>query len=187
MQLVPMASGLLALAGTLGVLAGLATLSRTRSSGSSARWLKADLDRPYAIDRRIYHHHRKAGIALIAAAAWWLWLLSPLTAWGRWLGLTRHYLFTLLHAGVVPPMLTSLLALLALIVGCLLLIRPSLLKPFERMANRSIHLLPQPGRRSTDLDHRSVLAAMGTQIILGFALLSAGCVCLWVAWQLGSS
>lgn len=131
---------ILGLAGTLAVLIGLGLLVvGLRLKGCATRtpaWLHVDIDQPHYIERLIYRHHRKAGIALMAAAAWWLWLLSPLAPWRAFLSLTWHYLKLVFGSADFVLLATSGLALGVLVTGLLLLLRPSLLKPLESVANR---------------------------------------------------
>lgn len=179
-----MTSVLLALAGIAGVVAGLVLLSRFRQAGKTATWLRADLGRQYVIERQIYRHHRTAGLAIIAATSLWLWLLSPQAAWSLWLELTMNYLSRIIHSGALPMMLTTVLALLVLLIGVLLLLRPSLLKPIERLANRWMAPFPAQARPHSATRHGVHEKSRRMPGILGVALLLGGLACLWGAWTL---
>jgi hypothetical protein len=130
----------LVLAGTLAMLIGLGllvvSLRRTGQPIRTPAWLHVDVDQPYYIERLVYRHHRKAGIALISAAALWLWLLSPLEPLRAFLLISWHYLKHVFGSADFPVLAGSCLALWALVIGLLLLLRPSLLKPVESVANR---------------------------------------------------
>lgn len=123
---------LLVLALALAGVGGGLVLDRT--TGKDAQSGKAGLDllnRQWRIERRIYRHHRLAGLLIIAAAlffffkTWHLGLFVP----GR-LPSTWQLGWGLLVGGNV----------LSLIIGFILLLRPSRLKPVETLSNRWIEL-----------------------------------------------
>lgn len=109
-----------------------------------SRWVDtnawfAHLDRMlWNLEPRIYRHHRIAGTLLAAAAAYVLWqwafaydrehalrVLAPrLQGLGLdWLAIGLEWVVVLVHAG-------------ALLLGAVIVVRPSLLKGLERAANQ---------------------------------------------------
>lgn len=173
--------GLLDLAGVLCILVGIVILlkiwRRNFPGADKLAWLQTDVSKPHFIERLIYRHHRLVGALLIAAAGFWLWLLSTFDQWQLWLHLSWQYLRQLFHSGVLLWLATSAVAVLVLVFGVLLLLRPSLLKPVESAANRWVSLFeskrhqeasPQTSKQSS---HRSWLSGALALVVMGGLLL----------------
>ena len=184
-MLLPVLKGLAGLAGVLGVVTGTLLLvtprGLLRSSPYLWHWLcEADiidfLNTRRAIEKPVYRHHRSVGVALIAGAILWMWLLSHLDAdehllffAQRWLGQPGSYALVLAGWG---------LALLALIIGLFLLVRPSAMKAVETIANRWIEPFPHRAPASPNSLARFVLR---TPRFAGLLLLAAGVACFVTA------
>lgn len=113
---------------------GVARLNQRLSRWISTDKLEEDLDRPHWTERVFYRHHRLLGVVLLGSAIFFLLAIFPkaplLTALLRdratgWLPVTMVWI--LLAATV-----------LAAVVGTVVLVRPSLLRKFERASNRWI-------------------------------------------------
>lgn len=161
-----------------------AILSRWIDTGAAL----SKLDQPHHIERFLYRHHRILGIMIVAGAGFVLW---------RWaFAYERSEVLvalggTFVNKGLdwIPAALeTALVALhgAILIVGILVIFRPSLLKSFERTANRW-----QPGPPTAPLD--AVIAGMDGAVedyprVSGLLLVLAACWCLLAlapaAWEL---
>ena len=138
---------LLLVAAGVAACAGLWLLAAPRSFLKANAWLGRwyptqralePLERPIAVERRLYRHHRLAGALIVAGAAFALWRLA------------LHYeearLVTALAPRLPAPLAGALLTgwtaflalgnLAALAVGLALLARPSALKDLESWANR---------------------------------------------------
>lgn len=147
------------------------------------RWIDTDsvlgkLDQPHHIERFLYRHHRVLGVMIVAGAGFVLWrwafayerseLLAALGT--RWLARGLDW--------VPAAVETALVALhgAILVVGVLVIFRPSALKGFERTANRW-----QRGPVTTPLD--SVIGGVddafeGYPRVSGLLLVLAACGCL---------
>ena len=178
----PLLRAFLLLAGATGVLAGAALLAlagRRERLDFIRRILEARvtevLDTACSIERRVYRHHRAAGAALVAAALAWLWLLAPLEGLrGLWTLLLPY----------LPLLGIVLLALAVLAAGLVLLLRPSLLKPVERVANRWITVWPEPETMQDQAAGTWVRQVLERPRLSGAILLAAGAVCCWGALHL---
>lgn len=156
-------------------------LANARQNLHISNKLQAILDRPYFIERIIYRHHRKAGAMLIAASMLWLWLLSPLSVWHQFLTLTWEYLTRMLASDhLLTILVSSIFSLTTLVVGLLLIIRPSLLRPLETRANRWI---TQPATSESTPKQPLI---MYTRKITGMILLLTGIASLWSAIKLNT-
>lgn len=133
------------LSGAIAVVAGLAfLLAATRQPNEPVTlraWLlnsrlQEVLERPRFIERFIYRHHRLFGTAIVAGA---LTLLAMLGA-----GHPRLFVTVLLGGSNawVAVVLVWALAVAVLVIGMIVLIRPSALKGAEALANRWIQLFP---------------------------------------------
>ncbi len=168
--------------GALGVAAGVGLLlvpTRTlRERTRIRRWLLeidllALLDRRQTIEPPLYRYHRRFGAAVILGAVAWL-----ATLWG--LGdqplLTAQLADTLGRRWLRAVILSSwALAVFALGIGVFVLIRPSLLKGLETVANRWFEPFPPANQRvfpaEEELIGRAVLRAPR---LVGLLLLAAG-------------
>ena len=139
------------------IVAGLAAIL---PDTAQYRKLQRLLERPWRIERMVYRHHRLVGSVIIIGA---LVLLGVL-------GIKHTRFFGAgLPAGSgarVAEFLVWALALSILLIGFVVQIRPSALKGFEALANRSIQLSP---------------TKMPSHRPIGFLLLVAGIICLAVA------
>lgn len=116
------------LTGSLALLAGGHHAQAPRSGLASALRL---LDKQWPVERLIYRHHRTFGLLVLAASSFCLWQL------------TRPELMTLLAGRSPVSILLWILLIgqaLALLIGLIIFIRPSLLKPVETVSNRWLDL-----------------------------------------------
>jgi len=136
------------------------------------------LNRYHKIEKFLYRHHRVIGTAVIAGALTLLTLIVKLhdafasSTWSHILGIQLAILFS------------WALAILALIIGIFLLIRPSALKGIEVQANRWIG--PSP---ATSLIEKPAVKGINALILrfpkhTGILLLLAGIGCLRTAASL---
>lgn len=107
--------------------------------------LRNHLARRIHIEPLIYRRHRIVGCALLIASVAWLWLLSPLHAWQIFLKTTWHYIKQVAVNGDLPTLIATILGACAFVVGLILIIRPSLLRPFESRFNKLAHKDPMRG------------------------------------------
>lgn len=126
--------------------------------------LQEVFERPRRIERFIYRHHRLCGSAIVAGA---LVLLALLGA-GQARLLSTVWLGG--YGGRAAMLLVWALAAAVLVIGIIVLVRPSALKGIEALANRWIQLFP-----ATVLTPRQI----------GVLLLAAGLFCLGVAARMG--
>jgi hypothetical protein len=144
----------------VGITLMIAPKRMLRERTGLRRWLLevdlvALLDRRRGIERPLYRHHSIfgatvfiGGIALLFAS-WELefhpWLMNRLSgilgAWG-------------LHALVVTSWMS---AISLIVIGAILLIRPSALKPVENAANRWIELFPRAAASSASHRQTSII------------------------------
>ncbi len=120
----------------------VASISGFLNRWISARWLLRFLDQSISIEHWFYRHHRSFGVSAILGAAYIL----------CYFGLLFDKQFTLQRLSIhLPPqflegMLDALVlfcmtgAVVALLVGLFLLLRPSMLRGIEEDANRWISL-----------------------------------------------
>lgn len=134
----------------------------TRCGGLLNDRLREVLERPRGVERFIYRHHRSFGVAIIVGAMTFLIIVQP------WL------LGAVLPGGSrAQGAMILVWALLAavLVIGIIVLFRPSSLKGVEALANRWIQLFP------------TVL----TSLQIGVLLLVVGIVCLGVASRMAGA
>lgn len=118
----------LALALLAGSLALLVTAGDSKiGHHSGLRQSLHELDRQWRIERWVYRHHRVFGLLVVMIALTCIWQLS-------------HLQFFAASAATEPwALLAWLLAggqVVNLIIGILIITRPSLLKPLEDLSNR---------------------------------------------------
>lgn len=90
------------------------------------------LGRPWRIERFVYRHHRWFGGFIVVGALAIIALLSTARFW------TMAPVLFLTHRVPVVSALLWGLAIAILLIGVIVLVRPSVLKGFESLANRSI-------------------------------------------------
>ncbi|TVQ31329.1 MAG: hypothetical protein EA370_12995 [Wenzhouxiangella sp.] len=137
---------------------GLMLGTRASDKAQSSAAPLALLNRQWRIERGIYRHHRLAGLLTIAAAAffffktWHFGLLEPARLSDTW-----RLTILLLAVG----------NLFNLVIGLVLLLRPSRLKPVENLSNRWIEvdvqemLRERPRLRGTLIVLISLVCAAG--------------------------
>lgn len=116
----------------------LLALNRRLSRWIDTRGTLEVLERPLMLERMFYRHHRALGAAIVLGASYVLWqwafhfdraaltrVLNP-----RWSANGLDWIVPAGEAIVVG------LHALVLLAGCVILLRPSLLKGLERAANR---------------------------------------------------
>jgi hypothetical protein len=171
----------------LALFVGVLLLARPRAlfalNASLSRWIDTGavfgkLDQPHHIERFLYRHHRVLGIMIVAGAAFVLW---------RWaFAYERSELLAALGTRFMASGLdwmpaaveTTLVALhgAILVVGLLVIFRPSLLKSFERTAN---HWQRGPVTSPLDAVITGVDSAVeGHPRVSGLLLVLAACWCL---------
>lgn len=151
------------LTGSLALLASGPGRAQGRQGGM-AEALRL-LDRQWRIERLIYRHHRLFGAVVLAAGAFCAWQL------------THEEIATLLSGSSPASVLVWALLLgqgFNLLVGLVMLLRPSLLKPLEAVGNRWYRLEASGAGspravRTTAL----LLALIGLIVLLGSATLLA--------------
>jgi hypothetical protein len=172
----------LLLAGAVGVTAGTGLLvipSRALNDESRLRvWLfdmdvSRLLDTRYSVERPVYRRHRIFGTVVMLTAGTGLailWTLHPLLV-GR---LAESFGF----AGIRTVLFTAwAIASLTLVIGFILLARPSALKPLEAGANRWIEPFGPVWtsfRRGRGTVQRMVV---GAPRLTGLTLLTGGALC----------
>ncbi len=119
--------------------------------------------RPWRVEHLVYRHHRIAGTLITLGSAWFLWQFfqGPIngladSAWSiLWWGLAAAHACTLL-------------------IGLVILFRPSRLKPIESLANRRYDLgltsAPVNATRSPAL-HGLLIAGIAAVVLVGMSLL----------------
>jgi hypothetical protein len=173
------------IAGTIGLAAGAGLLiadeRMLRERSALRRWLlEIDLialfDRRRSIERVLYRHHRAFGAAVIVAAIAWL-----VTLWA----LNDHPLAMTVLAKILRPLdveaviLTSwVLAVFALGIGLILLIRPSALKKLEAAANRWVEPFPPSNNGTVPAETGVNWVILRAPHFVGVFLFAAGLVCL---------
>lgn len=128
----------------------------------SAPGLLGLLETPRRIERFVYRHHRLSGAAIMLGAGFFIWrIASSGVLWSRGIDFQAPLLW-LLGGAIV----------LAFMVGLVILIRPSGLKPVEVWANRWMG--PDPGTLREWLNrHPRVLGLLVMSISL-YALMVFG-------------
>lgn len=90
------------------------------------------LDRSWRIERFVYRHHRYFGLFIIAGALVILTVLSTTRFW------TIDLVAFLIRSVPIVSGLIWGLAIAILLIGLIVLTRPSFLKGFESLANRKV-------------------------------------------------
>lgn len=154
----------------LGLVLIVAGVGALFSGSARYRRLRQMLERPWRAERMIYRHHRAFGGGIVAGA---LVLLAVLT---RYHGISFETLSWPSSRGAQLVLLVRIaawsFACLALPIGMIVAIRPSVLKAIEVKANRWVE--PSP----------SALHGPGQ---FGTLLLVAGIACLLLAIAMTSS
>lgn len=121
------------------------------------------LDRQWQIERLIYRHHRIVGGIVLATGIFCVWRLASTD------------LLVLLNGSSATSALTWTLLLgqgFNLVVGMIILLRPSLLKPLESLSNRWHGLdTGQPHRPRAMLATAVVLSLVGLLVLMVSAML----------------
>jgi len=157
----PWVQGLLAalmLGLLLALFVGVLLLARPRAlfalNARLSRWIDTGpvlgkLDQPHHIERFLYRHHRVLGIMIVAGAGFVLWRWAFAYERSEFLAALGTRFMASGLDWVPAAVETALVALhgAILMVGVLVIVRPSLLKSFERTANRW-----QQGPATTPLD-----------------------------------
>jgi hypothetical protein len=140
--------------------------------------LLGKLDQPHHIERFLYRHHRILGLMIVAGAGFVLWRWAFAYERSEFLALLGTSWATKGLDWLPAAMETALIALhgAILMVGLLVIFRPSLLKGFERTANRWTQ-----GPATTRLD--AVVGGVdeafeGHPRVSGLLLALAACWCL---------
>ncbi len=162
----------------------LAPDSFLRLNARLARWYSTQralepLERPIAVERRLYRHHRLVGAVLTAGSLYTTWRLATAYDEARIVAALRPDLPAPL-AGALLTGWTAFLALgnlAALAVGLALLARPSALKDLEAWANRWIST--RRALRFLDVPHNGPDRLVARHPRLTGALLLAAA--LWLA------
>lgn len=144
---------LLILGSLAGLVAGVLLLFRPNVLQSwgvllnrwvSTRQMELPLDRSVNIDPWFYRHRRFAGLLILLGALYILYYFTvALDREQAILSLSRHFnLHAALTAGLLDALVLGAMlgALMALVGGMFLLLRPSLLRDFEQVANRWLSL-----------------------------------------------
>lgn len=134
----------------------------TPTRGGVAESLRT-LDRQWHIERLVYRHHRLFGLLVMAAAVFFLWqLFRADPAW------------TAKGSGITPVLIWTLVCAQAinLLIGAVIMLRPSLIKPLESIGNRW-HRLELSGQRSPESIRvtATLLALVGLTVLVGSAML----------------
>ncbi len=144
------------------LLAGSAALLTGRgrpADGTGAGLLEALrlLDRQWQIERLVYRRHRLFGLLVATTSVFCLWQLgrSGLSAI-----LASHYPASILAWALLLGQAFNLL------VGLVILVRPSLLKPLEALSNRWHPIEARTGRPGAARITAALLALVGLAILL---------------------
>lgn len=158
---------LLALGGLLSIVAGYRILV---NGFPLLRQLASILDRSWRIERLIYRHHRLVGGAIFSGALTFLTLLGLLhnrVLSNEFSGPPGHALLVQLVVAAAWGF-----AVLALLIGLFVIIRPSVLKGLESLANRHIELTPSLLSRPPVPDPTKTRRKG-----IAFLLVGAACLC----------
>ena len=152
-----------------------------RAPGHLRQWLlehdlAAPLNRYQRIERPLYRHHRIFGTAVIAGAC--ILLAS--------LGKLHIHLFATGASTPLPGVRLAMLAgwvlaIMTLVIGITIAIRPSALKRFEAVSNRWI----EPFSAPADNGINRLIRRFPKRI--GMLLLAAGIACLWTATRMAGA
>lgn len=151
-----------------------------RASKSLGRWISTDvffgsLDRPRYQERFIYKHHRIAGLMIIAGAIYTLFImiqkidvkllvaLLPQIGGQFW----SHWFYGVAYALMISA------NLLALVIGLIVLVRPSMLKILETYMNKWVS--PSIDLKKLDETHEIALEILpGNPRLFGLAVALGG-------------
>lgn len=140
----------LAFAALWGLWLLLTPSAAQRFAGRADRWVASEnwfeqLNRPVETARWFYRHHKAAGSLIAVAAALSLWRFSAAYERTSVMAMMDRSWITGGLDWVVPAAEAIFLSfnVLFLIFGCLVVVRPSLLKLPERVANRWVAVDPQ--------------------------------------------
>lgn len=175
--------GLLALVAPGKAIALNASLGR----GYRVPAVQQSANRTYRVERLFYRHHRIAGTLLILVSSFFFYSL-----WARFgLAASVRLFSDGLGSGILAEVLiTSAIVLLALgnavalVLGVVVLLRPSLLKRLESWTNRWISIeaaAEQLNRRRGTVD--ALFARWPRRV--GVVLLLGGIYMAWAAWHFG--
>jgi signal transduction histidine kinase len=131
----------------LALFVGVLLLARPGAAFAINQWLSrwidtapafSALDRPRSLERYFYRHHRLLGALIVGGASYVLWRWAFVyersdmiaVVGQRWVSAGLDWLPVALEAALVA------LHVVILVVGALIMFRPSLLKGVERAANR---------------------------------------------------
>ena len=146
---------------TSGLSLAVAGFALVAADTAPYRRLQDLLERPWRVERMVYRHHRLVGSAIILGALVLLGVLGIKHTHLSGAGLLKG------SGARAAEFLVWVTALMALVVGLVVWVRPSALKRVEALANRSIQLSPAKKIRA--------------QRPIGVLLLLAGITCLAVA------
>lgn len=121
------------------------------------------LDRQWQIERLIYRHHRLFGAIVLLAGAFFFWQLARFE---------RPALFNEHSTTMVLAWVLLVGQTFNLIIGLVILLRPSLLKPVEAVSNRWHRLEASGSRHPRTIRWTAlILALVGLVILLATATL----------------
>lgn len=151
-----------ALALLTGSVALLAGGRKADADGSGLLESLRLLDRQWRIERLIYRHHRLFGLLILAAGTFCVWQF------------TRAELYGLLRDGSSAAVMLWTLLLAQgfnLLIGLVIFLRPSLLKPVETFSNRWHHLDASRGQATPRRLMAALIALIALTVLLGSATL----------------
>jgi hypothetical protein len=181
----------MAFAAVAGVLAGAVLILRpawlVQFGAYANRWVSTrkmdrSLERWVSLDKWFYQHHRGSGAVMLGGAVWLIGFVISLdrpTILAALFG-GNHYPMQLAQAWLDAFVLASLTAgVFAALVSTILLLRPSMLRDFEQVANQWLSLrktlkpveIPRPGVDDYVLKH---FRAIGALLLLGSLYTLAG-------------
>jgi hypothetical protein len=178
-------AGLLALTAIIGGAVAvrpalLERLRRTSDRRYSLRRATGPLDRPRNIDRWFYRHHRAYGTVVVLLALFLLYFLAfgELRAtWALMMGAEYRDIAELL--GELARILLWIGAVLALLIGTVVFVRPSALKTLETGANRWLTL--RRATRSLDREYGGLDARVARRPRLWGTITAVSSVVLLIA------
>lgn len=149
------------LTGSLTLLAGLRTKREAAGPGGLMEALHL-LDSQWAVERLVYRHHRIFGLLVVVAGTFCVWQLTrtELSALENGSSATSIVLWTLLVGQGFN-----------LLVGLVILLRPSLLKPVEALSNRWHRLESASGEPPSRRLTAVLLIVVSLVILFGSATL----------------
>ncbi len=181
----------MAFAAVAGVLAGAVLILRpawlVQFGAYANRWVSTrkmdrSLERWVSLDKWFYQHHRASGAVMLGGAVWLVGFVISLdrpTILSALFG-GNHYPMQLAQAWLDAFVLACLTAgVFAALVSTMLLLRPSMLRDFEQVANQWLSLrktlkpveIPRPGIDDYVLRH---VRPVGALLLLGSLYTLAG-------------